>query len=86
MVSLLEQMARLGWQAEMTEQPRSWTERTCAQQGRPVVVDDPQTLAALVVLFGGNAYSRAPHGNEAAAVECPTTDGRVHDEVVEKGA
>ena len=47
------------------EQVTAWLEASCAEQGVPVKVTDPQTLAKVAALLapaGGAARSRAQRG------------------------
>jgi hypothetical protein len=47
------------------EQIREWVERSCADQGVPVALTDPATLARIGVLLGRDG-SAAPEGCAAS--------------------
>jgi hypothetical protein len=83
------------------EQVVSWVERTCGEQGVPVYVSDPVTIAQVVTLLRGGteertraergstgrpAWSDSPDGPNAVRVERSSGDlGLVDDRVVEDG-
>ena len=53
----------VGVVAVTPEQVRAWVEQSCAEQGVPVLVDDPGTLAQVVVLLTGQAARPAGRGS-----------------------
>jgi hypothetical protein len=83
------------------EQVVCWVERTCAEQGVPVYVSDPVTIAQVVTLLRGGTTERTraergstgrparsdpPDGPHAGWVERSPGDlGLVDDGVVEDG-